>query len=220
MLNQALISSPAPPLHPADTVGQAIDLLDELKVSQWPVVDEGIYKGMIEEDMLMDTDESNTLSSLIFDLVPLSVQANEHFLSAVRMMTGRRLNVVPVTASDNKEYSGVILQNDLLQSLSAYTGAAMPGGMIVLEVSPQDFAPGEISRLIETNNAQIRQLNTEFREETGQYRVVIRINKQEISDIIATFQRYDYRVVYFAGEEQYENELRRNYHHLLHFLEM
>jgi acetoin utilization protein AcuB len=219
MLNQALISSPAPPLHPSDTVGQAMDLLEELKVNQWPVVDEGIYKGMIAEELLIDAEEERMLSSFVVDLIPFSVQADEHFLSSVRMMTGRHLNVVAVTSGE-KEYSGVILQNDLLQQLSAYSGADVPGGMIVLEVSPQDFAPGEISRLIETNNAQIRQLNTEFREETGLFRVVIRINKQQISDIIATFQRYDYRVVYYTGEEQYENELRRNYQHLLHFLEM
>lgn len=219
MLNQALISSPAPPLHPADTVGQAMDLLEELKVNQWPVVDEGIYKGLITEDLLIDADEERTLSSFIFDLIPFSVMADEHFLSSVRMMTAQHLSVVAVTSGE-KEYYGVILQNDLLRHLSAYSGVDVPGGMIVLEVSPQDFAPGEISRLIETNDAQIRQLNTEFREETGLYRVVIRINKQQISDIIATFQRYDYRVVYYTGEEQYENELRRNYHHLLHFLEM
>jgi predicted transcriptional regulator len=125
MLNQALISAPAPPLHPADTVGQAIDLLEELKVNQWPVVDEGVYKGLILDDMLIDADEDRTLSSFLFDLMPLSVQADEHFLSAVRMMTGSRLNVVAVT-SQEKEYTGVILQNDLLQRLSAYAGAGHP----------------------------------------------------------------------------------------------
>jgi acetoin utilization protein AcuB len=194
-------------------------LLDDLKVNQWPVVEEGIYKGLITEDLLIDAGEESVLSAFAFDLLPLSVQADEHFLSAVRMMTSQRLNVVAVT-SPEKEYSGVILQNDLLQHLSEYAGVDLPGGMIVLEISPQDFSTGEISRLVETNNAQIRQINTEFRKDTGLYRVVIRINKQEISDIIATFQRYDYQVIYYAGEEQYENELRRNYHHLLHFLEM
>jgi hypothetical protein len=87
-------------------------------------------------------------------------------------------------------------------------------------VPPLEFSPGEISRLVETNNAQITQLNTVLDEPSQMYHVVIRLNRQEISDIIATFQRYDYRIVYFAGEEQYENELKRNYHHLLHFLEM
>lgn len=219
MFNQTLISSPAAPLHPADTVEQAMELLEELKVNQWPVVDEGVFKGLISEDLLLDADGDRTLASFMFDLIPYSVQGEEHFLSAVRMMSGRRLDVIAVT-SPEKEYAGVILQNDLLHHLAAFIGADTPGGMIVLEIAPQDFAPGEISRLIETNNAQIRQMNTQLDEETGMYKVVIRINRQEISDIIATLQRYDYRVSYYAGEEQYENELRRNYHHLLHFLEM
>lgn len=219
MFNQALISSPAAPLHPADTVQQAMDLMEELKVNQWPVVDEGVFKGLISEDLLLDADGDRTLTSFMYDLLPFSVQAEEHFLSAVRLMTGRRLDVVAVTSPEN-EYAGVIIQSNLLNQVAVFMGADSPGGMIILEVGLQDFAPGEISRLIETNNAQIRQMNTQFDEETGMYRVVIRINRQEISDIIATFQRYDYRVLYYAGEEQYENELRRNYHHLLHFLEM
>jgi acetoin utilization protein AcuB len=219
MLNQALISAPAPPFHPNDTVGNALEILDDLKVNHWPVVDEGIFKGLIAEEILLDADGKVPLSALSFDFLPFSVPADEHFLSALRVMTERRLSIVAATTPEN-EYLGVITQEDLLQKLAAFSGAHTPGGMLVLEVSPIDFSPGEISRLIETNNAQIRQMNTQIDELTGFYRVVIRINRQEVSDIIATFQRYDYRVSYFEGEEQYENELRRNYHHLLHFLEM
>jgi CBS domain-containing protein len=134
-------------------------------------------------------------------------------------MTERKLTVLPVV-DEAGEYIGVIMQKDLLDRLAIFTGAQLPGGVVVLQVSPLDYSPGELSRLVETNDAQIRQLNTQIDEVTGMLMVTIRINKQEISDIIASFQRYDYRIVYFAGEEQYENELRRNYHHLLHYIEM
>lgn len=219
MLNQALISVPAPPLHPNDTVGNALEVLDDLKLNHWPVVEEGIFKGLIAEEILLDADDQVPLSAFSFDFLPFSVPADEHFLSALRVITERRLSIIAATTPEN-EYLGVITQQDLLQKLASFSGAHTPGGMLVLEVSPIDFSPGEISRLIETNNAQIRQLNTQFDELTGLYRVVIRINKEEVSDIIATLQRYDYKVSYFEGDEQYENELRRNYHHLLHFLEM
>jgi hypothetical protein len=219
MLNQTLISTPASPFHPNNTVGQALELLEELKVTEWPVVEEGIFKGLISEEVLLDSDEKLQISSLVYDYLPFSVPADEHFLSALQIMTERRLQIIAVTAPQN-EYAGIITQGDLLQKLASFTGSHNPGAMLVLEVSPTDFAPGEINRLVETNDAQIRQMNTQFDAETGYYRVVIKINKQEVSDIIATFQRYDYRVTYFEGEEQYQNELKRNYHHLLHFLEM
>ncbi|TAH14413.1 MAG: CBS domain-containing protein, partial [Sphingobacteriia bacterium] len=44
--------------------------------------------------------------------------------------------------------------------------------------------------------------------------------KIEVSDIVATFQRYDYAVRYFFGEEQYANELQENYQHLISYLNM
>ena len=50
--------------------------------------------------------------------------------------------------------------------------------------------------------------------------VTIRINKTEISDILATFQRYEYNVKYFFGEEQYANELRSNYDNLMNYLKI
>jgi acetoin utilization protein AcuB len=37
---------------------------------------------------------------------------------------------------------------------------------------------------------------------------------------VATFQRYEYQVSYFFGEEEYENELRNNYDHLMNYLNL
>mgnify|MGYP003704713923 CR=1 FL=1 len=54
----------------------------------------------------------------------------------------------------------------------------------------------------------------------GNVGITIRINKPEISDIVATFQRYDYTILYYAGEELYANELKSNYDHLMHYLKI
>ena len=74
--------------------------------------------------------------------------------------------------------------------------------------------------MVETNDAQITQLNTYFDNSQGVFFVTLKINKMELSDIIATFQRYEYQVRYFFGEEQYENELRNNYDHLMNYLNL
>ena len=50
--------------------------------------------------------------------------------------------------------------------------------------------------------------------------VTIRINKPEVSDIVATFQRYEYNVKYYFGEEHYANELRTNYDNLMNYLKI
>jgi len=219
MLPPHLIATPAAPLQMEDTVETAMAILEDLKVSGWPVVKESVYAGLITEEVLLDSEGSKSMGALQYDFKPFRISSGEHFLKAAGLMSERQLDVLPVTTPDG-EYLGVVMMQAMLQQMAILNGAAMPGAMVVLEMNPADFSPGEISRLIETNDAQIRQLNTQMDEQTGRILVTIRINRQEISDIIATFQRYDYRVAYFVGEEQYENELRRNYHHLLHYIEM
>jgi CBS domain-containing protein len=219
MLPPLLIATPAAPLQLSDKVYQALSILEDLKVSSWPVVNESVYMGLITEEVLMDADADHTIDTLKYELRPFKVLNTDHYLNAAGLMSDRQLDVLPVTTPDG-EFLGVVMMQAMLLQLTRLVGAASPGALVVLEMDPIDFSPGEISRLIETNDAQIRQLNTQIDEHTGRMIVTIRINKQEVSDIIATFQRYDYRVAYFVGEEQYENELRRNYHHLLHYIEM
>ena len=50
--------------------------------------------------------------------------------------------------------------------------------------------------------------------------VTIRINKPDISDIVSSFQRYEYTVKYFHGEELYTNELKDNYDNLMNYLKI
>ena len=95
-----------------------------------------------------------------------------------------------------------------------------PGGLLVLEMEAKNYSFNTISRIIESNDAQIKQLNTTTDPLTGLMQVTIKVDKPEISDIIATFQRYDYNVKYYLGEEMYENELRSNYDNLMNYLKI
>lgn len=50
--------------------------------------------------------------------------------------------------------------------------------------------------------------------------VTIRVNKLEVSALLGTFQRYEYNVKYYFGEEVFENELKSNYDNLKHYLKI
>jgi hypothetical protein len=114
----------------------------------------------------------------------------------------------------------VILSKDLVKAVSLFLGIDEKGAVIVLETDKRNYSFGELSRLVETNDAYITQLNTYTEASSGLVVITIKINKIEVSDIVATFQRYDYVVRYFFGEEEYANELKENYHHLISYLNM
>jgi hypothetical protein len=90
--------------------------------------------------------------------------------------------------------------------------------MLVLGMSRTDYAPGEINRLVESNDATIMNMNAVTDPASGMLQVMIRINKEDISGIIATFQRYEYKVLYHYGEEAFDNSLQNNLEHLFNYL--
>ena len=72
----------------------------------------------------------------------------------------------------------------------------------------RNFSFGDLSRLVETNDAYVTQLNTYTEAATGLVVITIKINRIEVSDIVATFQRYDNAVKHFYGEEEYFSFIR------------
>ena len=219
MLNKELISSTIPTLKLEDKVAQALELMSEFHVSQLPVVDNDKYLGLVFEEDLMNVDENAALKTIDTHFSKVAVNANSHFIEAVQTVNDYNLSIVPVVDKES-EFIGVIPSDALLRELGKITGASIPGGVIVLEMEQRNFSFSELSKLVETNDAQIIQLNSYYDNTTETFLVTIKVNKFEISDIVATFQRYDYTVKYYFGEELYENELRNNYDHLMNYLNM
>jgi hypothetical protein len=119
-----------------------------------------------------------------------------------------------------KQLLGIVTYNDLLRNASEFMSLDQPGALIVLEMESQNYSFNEINRIVESNDAKITQLNTYVEIETGLTQITIRVNKMEVSDLLSTFQRYEYNVKYYFGEELYENELKTNYDNLMNYLKI
>lgn len=218
MLTGELHSQTLPYLHLTDKVYHALQLMNDNHVTHLPIVEGDKYIGLISEEDLMQADNDNSaLEVLQQSFSGISVKTNEHFLKALQIAAENGLSVVPLV-NDENELTGTVVYNDLLKYASGFMSLNEPGALIVLEIPSNQYSFNEISKLVETNDAQITQLNTSNDIESGMMQVTIRINKPEVSDIIATFQRYDYNVKYFFGEELYTNELRSNYDNLMNYL--
>ncbi len=220
MLTRELISQTLPYLRLTDKVYQALQMMNDNHVTHLPIAEADKYVGVIsEEDLLQAENDNDELSALQQSFSDISVKGDEHFLKAVQLAADSGLSVVPVVTEEN-ELLGTVAYNELLKFSSEFMSLSEPGGLIVLEMESNQYSFNEISKLVETNDAQITQLNTSNDAETGMMQVTIRINKPEVSDIVATFQRYDYNVKYFFGEELYANELRSNYDNLMNYLKI
>jgi CBS domain-containing protein len=217
MLSSQLIQTTYPVLNLLDKVAFALQLMDDYDVVHLPVASEEKFTGMISKEELLDADETITIAALQEFFINKSAKATEHFMAAVKIAAENNLSLVTIV-NDEAEIVGSTSEKEILAALNTFIGNEEPGGIIVLEIDRRNYSFGEISRLVETNDAYITQLNTLTEATTGLVLVTIKVNKIEISDIVATFQRFDYAVRYFFGEEQYTNELKDNYNHLMAYL--
>jgi CBS domain-containing protein len=220
MLTAELINNNIPRLQLQDSVTKALQLINDYRVTHLPVVSEGKYLGIISEDDLLDVDaEKGTIEFLQENFIAASVKENEHFLNAVKCSNKYETTIVPVI-NEEQELVGVITVTDLLKALGDFSGANEIGGLIIMEMERSQFAISEISRIVESNDATVLHLNTTVQPTTGLITVSLHLNKKEIAAIVSAFERYDYDIIYYFGDEKFENEIHSNYRHLMSYLDI
>ncbi len=220
MLAIELCNNILPRLQLEDTVGKALQLINDFKVSHLPVVSDDKYMGLISEADLLNADNRKMHIHLLRDVfINISIKENEHFLKAVNISNQYQTSVVPVV-SDDKEFLGSINEQNLLRTLGNFCGAEEIGGIIVLEMERSRFSISEISRIVESNGATILHLNTTVQPQTGLLSVTIHISKKELSVIVAALERYEFDVTSYFGEEKFENQIDSNYRHLMNYLDI
>jgi acetoin utilization protein AcuB len=220
MLTKDLINNNIPRLQLKDSVSKALQLINDFRISHLPVVSDDKFLGLVSEDDLLDAEyEKNSIDVLQDTFINAAVAGNVHFLNAVSNSISFDTTVVPVVINEG-EYLGVITTNDLLKTLGNFAGADEIGGIVVLEMERSQFSISEISRIVESNDCTILHLNTTADAVSGLLTVTLHINKKEIASIIATFERYEYDVIYSFGNEKFENEISTNYQNLMNYLDI
>ncbi|MEP6597339.1 MAG: CBS domain-containing protein, partial [Ginsengibacter sp.] len=153
------------------------------------------------------------------DFKPAFISSSMHFLHAVSISNLYQTNVIPVVNEENA-LVGTIGGQALLIALGDFSGANETGAVIELQMERSNFNISEINRIVESDGATILHLNITTRPQTLLLQVTIHLNKKEISTLIAAFERYDYSITYYSGEELFENDIDTNYRHLMNYLDI
>ena len=208
-----------PLLQLEDKVRFALQCMEDFDVQELAVVKEDYFLGIVQKADLLDTDEAATLMVVSDQFKKIMIADTAHFLNALDLFSKHQLSILPVL-NEQLECIGMIPQKSINDALAKFLGVDSPGAIIVLSVAPYQYSLAEMSRLVESNNAQILQLNSYFDETNGSMIITLRINKDEAQAIIATFQRYDYQLVQYFGKTPLHNDIEAHYHHLMNYLDV
>ncbi|RYE28095.1 MAG: CBS domain-containing protein [Sphingobacteriaceae bacterium] len=218
MVAAELISDIIPPVKPTDTVEKVYLLLAEFKINELPVVDEDQFLGLISEDDLIEVTDEETLISSLSILKPHAfVRDNQHIYDVIRLFHAQQLSLVPVLDMKNN-YLGLIHINALTDYFATLTSVTEPGAIIVLEISNRDNSLAQMAQIVESDKAQVLSSYVRSFPDSTRLEVTLKINKKDVSAILASFIRYDYIVSAVYNQAQVEDDSMNRYDLLMNYI--
>lgn len=221
MIARELISDSIPPIKSTDKLGTALDWMQEFKLGQLPIVDDGNFLGIITESDLLDAmDLESTVGETRFSVWDSAyAKKDQHIFDLVKLMSTFHLDFIPVL-DEGMKYLGMVTAKDLMMSLGNQFAFHEPGGVIVIEVGKKSYVLSEIGRIVESADAKVLGLFVDSNLKTGDIRIILKLNVEELSRVVASFERFDYKVVetyqYISGNNDYQENLDN----LLHYLNL
>jgi acetoin utilization protein AcuB len=218
MVAHQLISAAIGALNPTDTGAFALGLMDEMHVSQLPVVNGIEYLGLISDtDILTLNILEEPVNSQKFLLNFVFIKENQHIYEVMKLFSSSHLSILPVVDEKN-QYTGCISLANLVEKFAEITAIENPGGIIVLEINDKDYILTEIVQIIESNDAKVLSMYITSHPDSTKLEVTLKINKIDIGPILQTFNRYNYIISASYTEDTYQENLQYRYDSLMNYL--
>lgn len=219
MLAKDFITKDIPVLKSFDTIEYALTLMDDFKLKHLPIVEDSVYQGIISErELLTIPDATSTIGSPV--LFCPCIQENGHLHEVLALLTRYQITLLPVITTKGK-YLGSITREKLIDLISELSNAETAGSVLVLELVPQDYSLADISRIVESNNARVLNLFTRIDKETDRMLVILKIDMEDASPVIRSFERFNYTVLYHFMEKGMVDELlQQRMNELLHYMNL
>ena len=217
MIAGNILSHDVVPLKTSDSGREALAIMGDYYIQHLPIVNNEQLLGLISETDILDHDVEEAVGSYQLSLRRPYVKEDEHIYEALRVFHEFKLTIVPVIdAEDN--YKGMITQHDLLQFFVQTGSFTEHGAIIVLEMGKRDYSLAEISRIVESEQANILSSYITSSMTAERIDVTLKINKQEIARILAAFERYEYQVKASFQEGDYFDSFRDRYDSFINYL--
>lgn len=215
-----LIAPDLPPLRPDDTVGRALDWMEEFKVRHLPVTENGRLVGLVRDTDLVDRNDAKAPVRELMGQVELPyVRDGQHIYDVMKLMSERGLSVLPVLDMTGG-YLGAINEREALKKLAEITNIREPGSVVVLEMNQNDYSLQEIARIVEGSDGKLLSVYSHTLDGTNRVEITLKINREDISDILRTFERYEYFVKNTYQGSAFHDDLRGRYDSLMRYIDL
>lgn len=206
MLSKEYISDSLPYILTSDSGQKALEIMEDLWLTELPVVEEDKFLGLLKSNDIYDENLfEKKIKQITHKLYPISITENTHIFEAIKIMNLYNLSLLPVTKNDN--YIGAITNSQIIQKLSKTITISEQGYYIRFELEKKDFSLTQIANIIENNNGYVLGFFIDKFDEEGTILVYFKIATQEIDDITQALDKYNFNYKVINQNSEQINEV-------------
>ncbi len=201
-----------------ETIVTLIESCNHYGFSHLPIVEKGIYRGMVRcDDLLEIADKKAVLKDYTHLLEKIYLSDRMDWTESLSVMMRNEANVLGVLDLTGK-FIGVRLLDDILNLLTQKSFVNDKGYVLVISKLTADFSISQVAQIIESDGGKI--LGILVNESGQDSEVEVKIQTDDINEIIQTFRRYDYHIISQMEEDMHLQELKEHSDFLRRYLEM
>ncbi|MCB0480468.1 MAG: hypothetical protein KDC83_03505 [Flavobacteriales bacterium] len=218
MLAEDILVSEIPTLSENESVAQAIEWMDEFKVTHLAVAKGSNFLGLVQEDYLLNiADPTEPIKNHLQNLTNTFVYENEHIFQVVKRVEEFHLSLIPVL-SIKDEFVGITTVANLMEMIADMPVVKSPGGIIILHINRTDYSLTEISKLVENSDAKILGAFVTRNIDDYKFELTLKLDKSNISGIAENLEQFGYEISASYDQTNSENDVFDNYNNLMNYL--
>lgn len=200
------------------TVGHALDLVNDYQLSHIPVFEGLNFVGNLSKETLEESDEKLFISDIIDLTEHFFLSSQSSLFDAIQLYNNHLSNILPVLDHE-MHYIGFLMMDDVTSALSAMPFIAEPGSIMTVSIGHKQFSISEVSKIVESNNAKIIAVFvTSYQED--KVCITIKLVAENLSSVGETFERFGYVVEHKFYHDEKEDMIKDRFGMLMKYLDI
>lgn len=199
-----------------DSLKEVIKFFKNTTYSHVAVTEEDQFIGLLSENDLETFEGAKKIEDYRYNLESFFVTPETSWLDVLESFARNEANLVPVMDGEGK----ILGYYNLTDVVSVFIDTPFftePGGVLVIAKGIKDYSFSEIAQIVESNNTKLLGgFVTDMKNDVVQ--VTIKIGATEINDIIQTFRRYNYTILFGNTDDQFLENLKQRSDYLDKYL--
>ncbi|BFP40002.1 CBS domain-containing protein [Flavobacteriaceae bacterium GF1] len=204
---QEHIVTSLPVFQVTENLNKVISFFEETTFSHVAVAEKDGFLGLLSENDLACFEPERTIEEFRYQLETFHVTKETLWLDVLEVFARNEANILPVLDTNAHRVLGYYDLNNVVSQFIGTPFFTEPGGILVVSKGIKDYSLSEISQIVESNNGKLLgALVTDNQNDLVQ--VTLKINSGNLNEVIQTFRRYSYNILFGNNDDQFLEDLK------------